>query len=66
MKLLSNEYEGPVLDFVLLNAATALYVSGTAKDLKEGVKLARESITSGSAKKALDGFRDASLQEQIK
>ncbi|CAG8582881.1 7619_t:CDS:2 [Paraglomus occultum] len=65
-KLLLNEYEGPVLDFVLLNAATALYVSGIAKDLKEGVKLAKESITSGNAKRALDGFRDVSLREQIK
>ncbi|RIA97805.1 anthranilate phosphoribosyltransferase [Glomus cerebriforme] len=62
-KLLSNEYEGPILDFVLLNASAALVVSGKAKDFKDGVKLSRESITSGRAKKALESFKEATLIE---
>lgn len=48
----------PVLDFVLINAAALLVISGKAKDHKEGVKLARESITSGKAWKALEAFKD--------
>lgn len=48
----------PILDFVLLNASALLVVAGVAKDFKEGVELARESITSGNAWKAIELFRD--------
>ncbi|KAH8104918.1 anthranilate phosphoribosyltransferase, TrpD [Phellopilus nigrolimitatus] len=47
----------PVLDFVLLNASALLVVAGLADDYKEGVKLARESITSGKAWDALQTFK---------
>ncbi|CAG8625562.1 19291_t:CDS:2 [Dentiscutata erythropus] len=57
IQLLSNKYEGPILDFVLLNSSAALVVSGLAKDFKDGVKLARESIINGSAKNALEEFK---------
>ncbi len=40
-------------DAVLLNAAAALLVAGKVEGLKAGVALARESIDSGAAKKAL-------------
>ena len=40
-------------DAVLLNAAAALLVAGKVEGLKAGVALARESIDSGSAKKAV-------------
>jgi anthranilate phosphoribosyltransferase len=49
-----------ILDYVLLNAAALLHVSGRAKDWKDGVRLARESIESGGAKAAFEGFRDTS------
>ena len=57
-KLLDGQVEdnNAILDFVLLNAATLLVCAEKAKDWKDGVRLARESINSGSAKKALDGF----------
>jgi len=45
-----------ILDFVLLNAATLLVCAEKAKDWKDGVALARQSINSGQAKKALEGF----------
>ena len=45
---------GPQLDIVLLNAGAALYVAGLAPDLKGGVGLARKSVESGSAKRALE------------
>lgn len=44
---------GAYRDAVLLNAAAALVVADKAGDLKEGVAIARDSIDSGKAKKAL-------------
>ncbi|WP_238366632.1 anthranilate phosphoribosyltransferase [Mesobacterium pallidum] len=41
---------GAYRDAVLLNAAGALVVAGTASDLKEGVALATQSIDSGAAR----------------
>lgn len=51
-----------ISDYVLLNAAALLHVSGRAKDWKDGVRLARESLASGGAKAAFEGFRDTSKQ----
>jgi anthranilate phosphoribosyltransferase len=51
--VLANE-EGPSRDAVILNAAAALYVSGVAPSLWDGVALAREAIVSGAARKKLD------------
>ncbi len=45
---------GAYRDAVLLNAAAALVVADKAGDLKEGVAIARDSIDSGKAKKALE------------
>jgi len=45
---------GPSRDVVLLNAAAALYVSGIAGSLWDGVALAREAIVSGAAKAKLN------------
>nr|KAJ3420635.1 anthranilate phosphoribosyltransferase [Polyrhizophydium stewartii] len=59
-QLLSGELSGPILDFVLLNAAALLHVSGLAADLPAGVALARQSIASGAAKKQLELFSHAS------
>jgi anthranilate phosphoribosyltransferase len=53
----------PVLDIVLMNAAALLVVAGRAEDLKEGVRLAREAITSGRAWHALEVFRDFAVKE---
>ncbi len=38
---------------VIMNAAAALYVGGAAADLREGAKLAAESIDSGAARRKL-------------
>ncbi len=45
---------GPARDVVLLNASAALYVSGVAGSLWDGVALARDAITSGAARAKLD------------
>ena len=44
---------GPYRDIVLLNAGASLIVAGRANDLKDGVRLAAESIDSGRARVAL-------------
>ncbi|KAF7356682.1 hypothetical protein MVEN_01002700 [Mycena venus] len=49
----------PVLDFVLMNASALLVVAGLAEDYAHGTKLALESITSGKAWAAMEGFREA-------
>ncbi len=51
---------GPRRDIVLLNAAAALEVAGRASGLSEGLSLAAESIDSGAAGAALDGWIRAS------
>jgi anthranilate phosphoribosyltransferase len=54
--VLSGEEAGAARDVILLNAGAAVYVSGRAKTLEEGVRLARESIESGDATEALESF----------
>lgn len=44
---------GPARDVVVLNAAAALYVSGVAASLWDGVALAGEAIASGAARAKL-------------
>jgi len=51
--VLGNE-TGPSRDVVILNAAAALYVSGVAPSLWDGVALARDAIATGAARAKLD------------
>jgi anthranilate phosphoribosyltransferase len=45
---------GPKRDVVLLNSGAALYLSGTASSVAEGMRLAAQSIDSGRAREKLD------------
>lgn len=45
--------KGPRRDIVILNAGCAIYAGDGAKDIKEGIKLAEQSIDSGVALKKL-------------
>ena len=56
---LSGE-KGPVRDAVLLNAAAALYVSGKARNLGEGLVLASQAIDQGKALGVLTQVRKLS------
>ncbi|MEJ5364632.1 MAG: anthranilate phosphoribosyltransferase [Desulfosoma sp.] len=47
---------GPRRDVVVLNAAAALVAAGSAEDLKEGVRLAEQSLDSGAARAKLDAL----------
>lgn len=60
-KILAGEFGvsaggDPLVDYILMNAAAVAVVSGLTSDWKEGVQMARDSITSGKAKAALAGF----------
>jgi anthranilate phosphoribosyltransferase len=54
--ILSGEEDGAARDVALLNAGAAVYVSGRATSIEEGVRLAEESIASGAAGEALETF----------
>jgi anthranilate phosphoribosyltransferase len=53
--VLANE-PGPSRDVVVMNAAAALYVSGVAGSLWDGVAIARDALTSGAARAKLDAL----------
>jgi anthranilate phosphoribosyltransferase len=54
--VLSGAETGAARDVTLLNAGAAIYVSGRARSIEEGVRLAEESIGSGAALGALGDF----------
>ncbi len=49
---------GPHRDVVLLNAAAAITAGGAAESLNEGIRVAADSIDSGSALKKLQALRE--------
>ncbi|MCA9287282.1 MAG: hypothetical protein KDA05_01780, partial [Phycisphaerales bacterium] len=51
---------GPRAEFVVVNAAAALFVAGLAPDLRAGCSMAREAIASGKAGKALERLVEVS------
>ena len=51
---------GPVRNVVIFNSAAALVVVGAASDMGEAIEVARRSIDSGAAQRALEGFVEAS------
>lgn len=53
LKVLSGE-KGPRRDAVVLNAGAAILVGGFARDLREGIEIAEESIDSGEAIRKLE------------
>jgi len=54
LRILKNEEKEAKRWVVLLNAAAAIYVGEKAKDLKEGIKIAEEVLTSGAAYRKLE------------
>ena len=55
LSVLDNQ-AGPALDIVCLNAGAALYAGNLAKDISEGLQMAKAAIASGKAKQKLDEF----------
>ena len=54
---------GPARDFVVLNAATGLFVSGNACSLRDGVRLAEAALDDGRAAQLLDAWGQRSHQD---
>jgi anthranilate phosphoribosyltransferase len=54
---------GPRRDVVVLNAAAALTVAGTARDVADGLERAASAIDSGDAARALERFVEASNRQ---
>ena len=54
--------KGPQRDIVLLNSGCAIYAANKAESIQKGIKLAIESIDSGSALKKLELLREYSCQ----
>lgn len=58
---LLNGKRGLLQDIVILNAAAAIYVADKANSIKEGMKLASESIDSGNAFRKLELLKEYSF-----
>ena len=54
---------GAVRDIVALNAGAALYVSGVAGSIAEGIERARDAMATGGARAKLDEFVAATRQQ---
>ncbi len=50
-----------IIASVLINSAALLKIAGIARDYKHGVRLARESMTSGKARRALEIFQSVAI-----
>ena len=48
--------EGTPREIVILNAGTALYAANVTNSIADGIRLARDTIASGAARKKLDEF----------
>jgi len=63
--VLAGTIEGAPRDVVLLNAAAGLVAGGVTSDLAEGLRLARESLTSGAALDKLHALIAYSAQHRV-
>jgi anthranilate phosphoribosyltransferase len=61
-QILSDNDRSPTFDFVLMNTSALLFIAGVASNFKEGVELARKSVSSGRALEALNTFSRLALE----
>jgi len=57
--VLSGEETGPIADMVALNAGAALYITGKASDLHDGVRQVKLALRTGRALATLDSLASA-------
>jgi anthranilate phosphoribosyltransferase len=55
-----NGGKGPARDMVLLNSGAVIYVGGRASTIREGIRMATESIDSGRAMEKLENLKKMS------
>ena len=60
--ILDGSIQGTKRNAVLLNAGAALFVAGKARDIQEGVQLAKELIDSGKALRTMEAYISGSNQ----
>ena len=65
LRLLNGEH-GPKRDVVLINAAAALVVAGVARDIREGLAIATDSIDSRAALAKLESLKKFTQSYQDK
>jgi anthranilate phosphoribosyltransferase len=58
--IFSGAEQGPRRDFLVLNNAATLYVSGKAKSIQDGIALSRSLLDSGAAQRKLQELVDKS------
>ncbi len=56
IKSVFDNRSGPALDIVCLNAGAAIYVSGIAGSLTQGVEMAHQAISEGRARQVLENL----------
>ncbi|HNE59092.1 MAG TPA: anthranilate phosphoribosyltransferase, partial [Nitrosomonas sp.] len=62
LSVLDNQ-PGPARDIVSLNAGAAIYISGIAPSLSQGIAVAQETLASGAAKAKLQALVNYSRRE---
>lgn len=63
LDILSGKEHGAKRDIVLLNSACAVYCTGAASSIEEGLEMARDSIDSGKALAKLEKLKEFSNRE---
>lgn len=63
LNILSGKEHGAKRDIVLLNSACAIYCTGAASSIDEGLEMARDSIDSGKALAKLEKLKEFSNRE---
>lgn len=65
LDLLDDKLRGAKYNILLLNSGAALYVSGRASSIGEGIELARQLLSGGEVKKTLEEFGSCSRSNRI-
>ena len=58
MDILTGREQGAKRDIVLLNAGCAIYCTGSAASIDEGIEMARNSIDSGMALQKFEKMKE--------
>lgn len=62
LEVLQGKRKDAITDTIAMNAGAGLYVSGVAKSIQEGMKMAMDAMNSGKAMKTLEKWSNVSMQ----
>ena len=63
LEIIDGKLTGAKLDIILLNSAAAIYVSGVADSMLDGIECAQKSIADGSAKNKLSALKNPEIDD---